>query len=102
MPFVCFPGYYSAMAWVDFSVGGMFQNLQALTKKIQATSGTPLGTEDWFSATDEEGQTLQLCKSIARLLRVEAMLSLRWELNFVGQAREGMDFPYLAIMKHCF
>lgn len=53
------PSMGTTVLWLrEISVSGMFQPLQPLTEKMQTASRMPLGTEDWFSATDEEGQTV--------------------------------------------
>lgn len=53
----------------------MLQHLQALTERMQAVSGIPLGTEDRFSATDEEGHSLQLCRPIELSLNEQKLCS---------------------------
>lgn len=70
------PSLDTAVLWLRwFSVGGMFQHLQPLTEKMQAASRIPLGTGDRFSATDEEGPTLPLCKPIALSLNEQKLRS---------------------------
>lgn len=70
------PSMGTTVLWLrEISVRGMFQPLQPLTEKMQTASRMPLGTEDWFSATDEEGQTLWLCKPITLSLNKQKLYS---------------------------
>lgn len=66
-----------------FQLGECFSTRRLCLKRCRM-QGIPLGTADWFSATDEEGRTLPSCKPIALLVTSRSYALLTMGIEFCG------------------